>query len=576
MIQMLDSELSLGAKNALVHWFKYLVYYKSGLEFKIETQSPNSVVPPRYIAELDKDLYSKAVALPECGSVSLSYTDNASKFKYGKFSGGVVYSTFDGDIDEKNKDVQAQEGWLITDRSSDEYALFRSANGSYIIAINTFTPEAIVKDFTPLYDKLNEQIKHYNSAVEDSVKYDTKHVGALAASKKNAFSDFVTGFTKQEYDIIAGKTSSSTSDTISESMNKARVLLSEVDSFGKTELYLAWLLYMHTTLLWEGAVLRAEDIKARIEALLNENAGLFNVYPKQIGAKNADVIRNNALQEVQAILYAIPDGDVSEGRLNQHASGGLINHGIDLLVSYQTPETINYNAQGNYESVVTRGSQQPIQYYNNAGQIELSFTLKWHIDEVRTFGFRGGFDFETYKTLQDIAESAENLTRPWTTDAGSNKRKLCCVILPSISRIGYIVGANISYSGDMTGSRVGILNTSATEFRQDTATTAGPVSEYGYTQLEVSFSMIVVQDVTLKPADNHQYEEFYLESTTYDRDNLNEPSNVVSRELNDINNNSQLFRGIRAAELAADLVGATTDVATASVNLADAAAKMFV
>ena len=41
--------------------------------------------------------------------------------------------------------------------------------------------------------------------------------------------------------------------------------------------------------------------------------------------------------------------------------------------------------------------------------------------------------------------------RTWETDNGSLIPKVCGVILPGISRVGYISSVNISYTGSMTG-----------------------------------------------------------------------------------------------------------------------------
>lgn len=576
MKQVLDDTLSLGAKNAVVHSFKKLVYHSSGEDFKSENKNANSdtQLPARHIAELDKDLYDKAAALPECGSVSFEYIDDSSKFKYGTFAGGVVYSTLDGDIDENNKDVRSQDGWLIQDRSSDKYAIFTTDDKTYIIAVNKFTPKQIIKDFTPLYNKLSEQVKNSNSATEDSVKYDTKYIGALAVDYRNDVSDIVTGFTEKEYQNIADGQSGSTSYTERDagSFSKTHALLSEIDSCGRVKLYQAWLIYMHAMLLFDDAVLKSLSIAERIENLKDSNSGIYGVYPKLVEHTVSKFSRNSALNEIQAIVYAIPDNAVSTDYVKNYydkdkggTSGNDIWGGIDILMCYQTPETLSYTAQASYESATTRGTQQPIQYYNMANQIDFSFSLKWHIDEINTFfKHNGGQLDEAYYSngLQDIAEIAENLTRPWDVN-GSNKRKLCNVILPSISRIGYITSAQVTYSGDMTGGYAGVLKgteLTAEGIGSDVAQNYSipPVSEYGYNMIEITFNMIVVKDVVLKPSTT----ENTSGSPVVNTGTIGTADSIATK----------IVKGV---ELAADMVQAGIDIVKAEMNLGEAMTELF-
>ena len=567
MKQVLDDTLSLGAKNAVVHSFKKLVYHSSGEDFKSEDKNANSdtSLPARHIAELDKDLKNKAVALPECGSVSFEYIEDSSKFKYGTFAGGVVYSTLDGDIDENNKNVRSQDGWLIQDRSSDKYAIFTTDDNTYIIATNKFTPKQIIKDFTPLYNKLSEQVKNSNSATEDSVKYDTKYIGALAVDYRDDVSDIVTGFTEKEYQSIADGQSGSTSYTERDagSFSKTHTLLSEIDSCGRVKLYQAWLIYMHAMLLFDDAVLKSLSIAERIENLKESDSGIYGVYPAVVNEGNSSVNarKNTALNEVNAIIYVIDDAlannSKSVSELNDGAKLDTFN-GLDVLFCYQSPESLSNTAQANFESVYTRGTQQPIQYYNMANQMELSFTLKWHIDEVRTFT-RDSAGTKGVNGLQEIAEIAESYTRPWDAN-GSNKRKLCKVILPSITHIGYITSAQIQYSGDFTGSNVGILKTNELGLGDygDFDSIASP-TEYGFTMLEVTFSMIIVKDITLKPVDGSAC---IKGAPLVFTDTVGTADSIATK-------------AIKGMELSADMVQAGINIAKAEMNLGEAMAELF-
>ena len=92
--------------------------------------------------------------------------------------------------------------------------------------------------------------------------------------------------------------------------------------------------------------------------------------------------------------------------------------------------------------------------------------------------------------IQDIAEIAEGFTRPWRNGT-SLQPKLCKVILPGISQIGYITEAQIQYSGDMTGnytSAAGVLLN---------GNTPNSIYNYFYSQIDVTFTMIIVKDITL-------------------------------------------------------------------------------
>ena len=621
MRQVLENTLSLGAKNSVVHAFKKLVYHSLGMTFKSEDKnaSNDSSIPPRYIAELDKDLYSKAVSLPEAATVSLD-SDIDDKLKYGEFSGGSVYKTLDGDIDENNKDVRAQEGWLILDRSSNDYAIFVAESDTYIIAIKSFTPKPIVKDFMPLYIKLNESIRHSHSTVEDSIKADTKFTDSLAVTYRYDVSDIVTSYTEQEYTNTAsdsafvynssgsGGSSGGSGRTPRDKFSLEFPMLSVISSDLKVQIYKAWLLYMQAVLLYGDFIFFGLSLKDRINKLKNaewdaykqekikqnyesefNKDGYYGVYPGQIGPVPQAARSNDAINEVQTVIYVL---DPSTSDLKAPSNSYYFddnNSAVGVLYCFQTPESIGYNVQSSYETVTTRGTQQPLQYYNQANQVDLSFTLKWHIDEVKSLQNGAGVSY----SLQDIARISEWYTRPWDT-GGGNRGKLCKVILPSIARVGYITSANISYSGDMYGDVVGSIN----KDRKMDNGSGNNYAEYGYNVLEVTFTMVVVQDIDLTMMsswEDYQYGEPALETNSFSDTFKDKAKDLLvrgdgktdqglstayyDREIDYSDNLGAYALGasnaLEIAKLSADIATAGIDLAKAEVNMANAAADFF-
>ena len=62
----------------------------------VSAQSLITTLDPRNKIEFTRDLYDKAVSLAEVESLSLEYTEDTSKNKYGLFKGGNVYKSFNG------------------------------------------------------------------------------------------------------------------------------------------------------------------------------------------------------------------------------------------------------------------------------------------------------------------------------------------------------------------------------------------------------------------------------------------------------------------------------------------------
>lgn len=218
----------------------------------------------------------------------------------------------------------------------------------------------------------------------------------------------------------------------------------------------------------------SEDLKKN-----NDDIYLNAVYPEQVGTRNQGIKNDSVYNNVQAVVYDLTsDEDVFNAGIKQANT---------MLLCYQQPDNISYTASAQFDEVSTRGTQQPFQFYQSAQSMSLSFDLKWHIDEIRTLMS----DTNKQYTIQDIAQIAEDFTRPWKK-GNSIEPKLCKVILPSIQHIGYITQAQISYSGDMSGDYStggGVLSDNKT-YRD--------VTNYFYSQLEISFSMIIIKDITLR------------------------------------------------------------------------------
>ena len=469
-----DRLLSLGAKNSTVYAFKQLVNNCIGIKNEVTSNNSGNSLPARYIAELDQELYDKAAGLPEAQSISFKYLDDASKFQYGNFKGGNTYKTFDGEIDQSNKNAKPQQGWVIIDNSSAEYCLFVNNGKSIIIAITDFEPTPIIEDFTPLYEKLCQ--RKYSGSNSGLHADDIRCAYSLAATFRLDISDLLNNKLYQAWLIYMGA---------------YRIV-------GEFSLLIKKLTGEKTKNIEKISDLSYEDADLK----LNENYnGVFGVYPLQIGATNEDrkvTFNDSAYKEVQAIVYDLPSGNSSNN------SWSLEENHIDQLLCYQQPENLSYTSSAGFEAVTARGTQQPFQFYTNANEIRLSFTLRWHIDEARTFKRLDGKSY----SLQEIADIAENFTRPW--ESGSSLTpKLCKVILPGMSEIGYITQAQVQYSGDMTGDfeSAGLIDDTGRSLNYDESqnndqNASSYITSYHYTQLEITFELLIVKDIKLFKSDD--------------------------------------------------------------------------
>lgn len=428
-----EEPLKLCAKNTKVAHFKLLVESATkGMSINIPEQSFEE-------KEFDIELYDAAVSLPQCESVNCPKAiDKASNYQYGVFNGKQTF-TADGKIDKK--DLNKQSGWLILDGKSSEYVYFKNKNapnGSYYIRITDFTAEAIISDFTPLYDALNEA----RNGSDKTVNNDTK----------NATSNATTNRVDTEKEINQG----GDGQALIESNNGSKVSPT------------------------------GEQTKDN-----SPEVGYFGIYPQQIGTNKHDNKNDSVYNNIQAVIYDLP------GYRNLEESASDLSNSIHQLFCYQQPDQVSYTSAAQFDSPTTRGAQQPFQFYIQNNAMSLSFTLNWHIDEIRTLAK----DSKASYTIQDIAAIAEGFTRPWTTGV-SVQPKLCKVILPGISEIGYITQAQISYSGPMSGDYTtggGVLTSGS-----DGIPTARSIYNYFYSQISVAFEMIIVKDIKLHAATEKQ------------------------------------------------------------------------
>jgi hypothetical protein len=470
-----NSNLTLDAKGIDVFIFKKLVYKELGLPTNDSIQD--------VVIRFDRDLYDKALSLPAAKTVTLNYLNEASLYLYGKFTGGNTYKDFNGTLAKSN--ANPISGWVSVDKTSGKYAIIMNNSTKTIINLADFSPECIVEDFTPLYDKLR---------YSDTSDEDIQSVSSIEATYTDEASIYV-----QNEDTQINQDQKASWQRVLALLNKSRVV----------------------------------DVRAP----KNIESAFTYAIPVQVSAKQQDKVAENtsALNDIQAIIYDMPNGSTD------------INKSITRLYSYQQPENISYTAAASFDATPTRGTQQPFQLYNNANAIELSFNLRWHIDEVRTFAKGDGTSY----SLQEIADIAEDFTRPWEF-GNSITPKLVKVILPGISEIGYIVNASITYNGDLTGDFAtgsGVVDSNFVS-SNSIAGAHSYTTNYHFTQLEINFSLLVVKDIKLLQQNQAPSKAWQISSTnsygpnsngttqslTSDSDNStneSEPENEVAAEVDE-------------------------------------------
>ena len=494
---IIDS-LSLGTSNATVTAFKALVDYNLGKASTIinsEITDYNTVnTANSNITEFDIQLYIDALKLPECQNISFDYIDNINQKLIGEFSGAKVFKTFSGDIVTTIDNPINKFGQAILDNQTLQYALFTNNDESLIIAFEDFTAEPLISDFTELY--YNLLTSEFNST---EVYNDVNTSSSLTAT----FNEYTSNVINNN---ITQKTVENTYNTISsykdENIQENLITLPVTSENSITT----------PNNINEATINKIKDtsVATTSSPAINQSTEPATSNIQHTAAKEAPKYE---LGSVQAIIFDI-------------------DHKYEPLICYQLPENISYSVSSQYDSIATRGSQQPFQFYNNTNQITLSFSLKWHIDEI--------ISDNHYSTLQMIADAAENFVRPYKENE-SLKPKVCGVILPSISHIGYITEAQITYSGaitshsgatkgpsdlsnfikysasydkkinyynedDITGGEkiektklfdeTDYLNPNASTY----ATPAIQNTSYEYSILEISFQLIIIKDIILTPS----------------------------------------------------------------------------
>lgn len=428
-----DNLLRLGAINSKVSDFKKLVENAAG-------KASTTIDKVSAVTELNKDLYDTAVNLPEYSVAQFKNMsmDKISDYLYGRFKGGSTY-TKSGNIENSN--VKEQLGWIILDNQSPQFVYFKNnENGNcFYIRFTDFLPEAIVQDFLPLYDVLNK----YRFTGDTSIINDTKGELQLLMEDRDSLADAIN----------------------------------ENDSFDAP--YVNRHDFLHVS--FEGK----ESSTYFDTTYSNRSVRFDSIYPKMISTSKHEVKDNSVYNNVQAVIYDLP------GYKNLGNNEFSITDSINQLFCYQQPDSISYTSSAQFDSPTTRGTQQPFQFYVQNNSISLGFSLSWHIDEIRTLLKKDG---KTSYTIQDIADIAESFTRPWTT-GNSVQPKLCKVILPGISEIGYITQAQISYSGSMSGdytTNSGVLTSGSSNIPVATS-----IYNYFYSQITINFEITIVKDIKL-------------------------------------------------------------------------------
>ena len=446
-LKQFSYRLCLGVKDTTVYFFDKLVkkakYNKNtNSEDNNDNQDSSDSVDSVQPLEFTKELYDEALALPEAKSVQLEYSNDATLYQYGKFKGGKTYKNFAGEIDKKS--ASSAYGWIQLVNFTDEYFIFTSAGSVYIIACKDFSPEPVVLDFMPLYEKLKMWDDSTTEKYKDPVIYSVTDKQLKKYTGKYRIYNFVDESSK-------------------------------INEENEKEI--------------------SKDKLAEIS-----NGSFYYHVPGQVSSSNIEINKDNkskisAYNDIQAMIYDMPNNDSN------------YDNSISQLLCYQQPESISYNAEASYEAINTRGTQQPFQLYSNANAISLSFVLKWHNDEVKTFstGVEGPTTSSgTSLSLQAIADIAENFTRPWER-GNSISPKLVKVILPGISEIGYMTSAQITYNGDMTGdltnadTKLDGLNSSWQGAYLHSSGNGDHqyATNYYYTQLEITFTLLIVKDIKL-------------------------------------------------------------------------------
>ena len=458
------NKLCLDAKNETVYAFETLVDQALGYASSKLDAINISDATVHNVSKFTKELYDKVQTVSEINATELPKSlITSGDYIYAKFIGSNIYKSLDGTIDQLAK-MSNKLGWITLDNLSSEYVFLKNTVGNYIVSLSDIKPESIITDFHALYDKLQETrfagSDRFFNDINTALSLVTTYRNIIAPNIANTgLDDIITHIeTDQIYTLTDFKHS-----TLGESPSPALLQMPISSDDNSTE---------------------QSQYKLDNYKLKKVPDYFHGVYPKQISVQPLEsslAFNQNAVNEIQAIIYDLPEYN------EKNYSNGK---SYSILYCFQKPESVSYNAAASFDTVSPRGSQQPFQFYASANAIDLSFTLDFHIDEVRTLKKANGGHY----SLQDIADIAENFTRPWIAESdGGNvnsvKPKVVKVVLPGVSEIGYMTQANITYSGDMTGDM--------TQGGGLASMSKGVLTNYHYTQLQISFTLVLLKDIKL-------------------------------------------------------------------------------
>lgn len=457
------NKLCLDAKNETVYAFETLVDQVLGYASAKLDNINISGATAHTVSKFTKDLYDKVQTVSEINTTELPRSlITGDDYIYAKFIGSNIYKSLDGTIDKLSK-MSYKLGWITLDNLSSDYVFLKNMTGTYIVSLSDIKPESIITDFQALYDKLQET----RFAGSDRFFNDINTALSLVVTYRNIIAPNIAN-TEQDDIITHTETDQihTLTDfkhyTLGESPSPALLQMPIISDDNNTK----------------------QQYKLDNYKLKKVPDYFHGVYPKQISVQPLEsslAFNQNAVNEIQAIIYDLPEYN------EKNYSNGK---SYSILYCFQKPENISYNAAASFDTVSPRGSQQPFQFYASANAIDLGFTLDFHIDEVRTLKKANGGHY----SLQDIADIAENFTRPWIAESdGGNvnsvKPKVVKVVLPGVSEIGYMTQANITYSGDMTGDM--------TQGGGLASMSKGVLTNYHYTQLQISFTLVLLKDIKL-------------------------------------------------------------------------------
>lgn len=458
------NKLCLDAKNETVYAFETLVDQALGYASSKLDNINISDATAHTVSKFTKDLYDKVQTVSEINTTELPKSLIAGDdYIYAKFIGSNIYKSLDGTIDKLSK-MSDKLGWITLDNLSNAYVFLKNTAGTYIVSLSDIKPESIITDFQALYDKLQETrfagSDRFFNDINTALSLVTTYRNIIAPNIANTEQDDI--ITHTETDQICTLTDFK-HYTLGESPSSALLQMPIISDDKSTE---------------------QSQYKLDNYKLKKVPDYFHGVYPKQISVQPLEsslAFNQNAVNEIQAIIYDLPEYN------EKNYSNGK---SYSILYCFQKPENVSYNAAASFDTVSSRGSQQPFQFYASANAIDLGFTLDFHIDEVRTLKKANGGHY----SLQDIADIAENFTRPWIAESdGGNvnsvKPKVVKVVLPGVSEIGYMTQANITYSGDMTGDM--------TQGGGLASMSKGVLTNYHYTQLQISFTLVLLKDIKL-------------------------------------------------------------------------------